>query len=80
MSKGGLRFLAAVLTTGILVTPFLGLDDLPRGLRQQIDAEQKAYAEARTTFQRARNEVDQDLRSDPALFRAHSMITVFPEK
>ena len=80
MNKGGLKFLAAVLTTGVLVVPFLGLDDLPRGLRQQIDAEQKAYTEARATFQRARSEVNRDLESDPVLFRAHSMNMVFPER
>lgn len=80
MSKGGLRFLATVLTTGILVVPFLGLDDLPRGLQRSIDAERKAYTEARATIQRARGSVEQDLRAEPALFRAHSMNTVFPER
>lgn len=80
MSTGGLKFLAAVLTTGIVVTPFLGLDDLPRGLRNQIDAERRAYTESRSAFQRARGDVNRDLQSDPALFRARSMVTVFPER
>ena len=64
MSKAGLKFLAAVLTTGIVVVPFLGLDDLPRGLQQQIDAERRTYAAARGEIQRARAEVESGIRAD----------------
>jgi len=80
MSKGGLRFLAAVLTTGIIVVPFLGLDNLPRGLRARMDAAQAAYSQSREDFAQARSEVERDLASDPELFQAHSMITAFPQR
>jgi hypothetical protein len=77
MGKRGLTFLAAVLTTGIVVVPFLGLDDLPRTLRSQIRSEREALSAARTQMQRAQQDVDGDLRAEPDLFRA---VNIFPER
>ena len=33
MNKGGLKFLAAILGTFLVIVPFMGLDGLPRDLR-----------------------------------------------
>jgi len=61
MDKRGLKFIAALLTTGILVVPFMGLDDLPRDLRGGIEAERVALADTRQRLQHARQEAGSDL-------------------
>ena len=41
MSKSSLRILAVLLTAGILVVLFAGLDGLPGAVKAQIAAERK---------------------------------------
>ena len=43
MSKQSLRFLAVLLTVGIVVVLFAGLDGLPRDIKTQIAAERKSF-------------------------------------
>ncbi len=50
MDKRGLSFVAALLTTGIIVVPFMGLDDLPRGVRTAIDSERASLAVVHRQF------------------------------
>lgn len=80
MSKGALKFLAAVLTTGIAVVPFMGLDDLPRGLRAGIDSERAAFAATGRQFDAQRREVTGDLAAEPELFRIRNMNAAFPAR
>ena len=47
MQRPFLKFAAAILGTGLVVVPFLGLDGLPRDLRRQIAAERTALARHR---------------------------------
>lgn len=56
MNQRGLKFLAALLTTGIIVVPFMGLDNLPGGVRHQIESERQALTAARQRFERARRD------------------------
>src|SRR6516164_5891750 len=65
MNRGFLKFAAAVLGTGLVVVPFLGLDGLPRDLRRQIKDERAAYTQAEQ-----RIEVAKDLQSEADLFRS----------
>src|SRR5437899_894018 len=68
MNKGGLKFLAAILGTFLVIVPFMGLDGLPRDLRKEISAERTAYAAAQGTFRAAQNEVLGELQSEHELF------------
>jgi len=70
MSKSSLRILAALLTVGILVVLFAGLDSLPGAVKARIAAERKAYTAAETQVQAAQAEVSRDLAGDNALFAA----------
>jgi len=70
MSKPTLRLLAVMLTVGIIVVIFAGLDGLPRDLRAQIGTERTALAAAQKQLSAARYEVDGDLQSESALFQS----------
>jgi hypothetical protein len=59
---------------------FAGFDNLPRSLRADIRAELQQIPQTEKQFQGARDEVNRDLASDPDLFRARSMNTVFPDR
>ncbi len=80
MSRRGLEFLAVFLTFLIVVVVFAGFDNLPRSLRADIQAELQQLPQTEKQFQSTRDEVNGDLSSDPDLFRARSMDTVFPER
>jgi hypothetical protein len=70
MQQGFLKFAAAVLGTGLVVVPFLGLDGLPRDLRRQIKDERAAYTQAEQRIKGAQDEVAKDLQSEADLFRS----------
>jgi hypothetical protein len=70
MQRGFLKFAAAVLGTGLLVVPFLGLDGLPRDVRRQIKDERTAFTQAERQIKNAQDEVAHDLASEPDLFRS----------
>src|SRR5262249_26789725 len=70
MQRGFLKFAAAVLGTGLVVVPFLGLDGLPRDLRRQIKDERTAYTQAERRIRNAQDEVTHDLAAEPDLFRS----------
>jgi hypothetical protein len=70
MQQPFLKFAAAILGTGLVVVPFLGLDGLPRDLRRQIDAERSALTESRREIGKAQDEVTHDLQAEPDLFRS----------
>jgi len=80
MSRRGLEFLAVFLSFLIVIVVFAGFDNLPRKLRADIVAEQQQLPQTEKQFQSARDEVTRALSSDPDLFRAHSMNTVFPDR
>ncbi|MFB3829216.1 MAG: hypothetical protein ACE15B_20785 [Bryobacteraceae bacterium] len=56
MHPRGLSFLAALLTTGIIAAPFMGLDDLPQGVRTAIDSERASLAAVHRQFDQTRQE------------------------
>src|SRR3954453_5008552 len=70
MERPFLKFAAAILGTGLVVVPFLGLDSLPRDLRQQISAERTALNDSRRQISKAQDEVTHDLQAEPDLFRS----------
>ncbi|MFN7996627.1 MAG: hypothetical protein U0Q18_23650 [Bryobacteraceae bacterium] len=80
MSRRGLEFLAVFLSFLIVIVLFAGFDNLPRKLRADIDTELQQLPQTEKQFQSMRDEVTNDLSSDPDLFRAHSMNTVFPDR
>jgi hypothetical protein len=69
MNRGFLKFAAAVLGTGLVVVPFLGLDGLPRDLRKQIAAERSAYTQTERRLKDAQDAVAHDLSAEPDLFK-----------
>jgi hypothetical protein len=78
MSRRGLEVLAVILTFLIVIVLFAGFDNLPRKVRADIAAEAKELPKAQQQFQTAQDQVTSDISSDPDLFRAHDMNTVFP--
>jgi hypothetical protein len=52
------------------VTPFLGLDSLPRDLRRQIAAERVALAQSQRDLRAAQDGVARDLQAEPDLFKS----------
>jgi hypothetical protein len=78
MSRSALKTLAFILTVLIVIVLFAGLDDLPRSVRAQIQGERTALAAAQKQVQAARDEVGQNLRSDPALFQAVASSRAWP--
>jgi hypothetical protein len=69
MSRSALKFSAVVLSLSIVAVLFAGLDNLPRGLRRQIDSERAALVSARAQVQAAEDQVNHSLQADAALFR-----------
>jgi len=69
MSRSGLKFLAVLLSTLIFFVLVSGLDNLPRSLRTQVDAERAALATAQKQVAAAKDEVSGDLRTETDLFR-----------
>jgi hypothetical protein len=69
MSRSGLKFLAVLLSVLIVAVLFAGLDDLPRGVRAQIEAERATLASARRDLDSTASAVAGDLSSEPDLFR-----------
>jgi len=80
MSRRGLEALAIILASLIVIVLFAGLDNLPRDLRAGITAEEQQLPQTKQQFLSAQTEVTGDLSSDPELFRAHDMDTVFPQR
>src|SRR3954470_24384875 len=70
MQRPFLKFAGAILGTGLIVVPFLGLDSLPRDLRRQIAAERTALTETKRQISKAQDEVTHDLQAEPDLFRS----------
>ena len=70
MSRGTLKFLAVLLSVLIVCVLVAGLDNLPRGVRAQIDSERAALKAAQTQVQAARADVARDLESEAALYAA----------
>jgi hypothetical protein len=64
----GLKFLAALIGTIMVVVPFAGLDSLPRDVRAQIAGERQALAGSGKKLQAAQQEVARDLEAEPELF------------
>jgi len=80
MSRRGLEVLAVIIAFLMVIVVFAGFDDLPRPLRADIKAEQQQLPQVQRQFQSIQDEVTQDLAGDPGLFRAHDMVTAFPER
>src|SRR3954470_9807177 len=70
MQRPFLKFAGAILGTGLVVVPFLGLDSLPRDVRRQIRAERTALTETKRQIAKAQDEVTHDLQAEPDLFRS----------
>src|ERR1035437_2032338 len=80
MSKSSLRILAVLLTAGILVVLFAGLDGLPSAVKAQIAAERKSFTAAELQLQSAQAEVSRNLASESALFRALPSAREYPDR
>ncbi len=80
MSKSSLRILAVLLTVGIVVVLFAGLDGLPRAVKAQIAAERKSFSAAQSQVQSAQAEVSRDLASESALFGALPSAREYPDR
>ncbi len=80
MSRRGLEYLAVFLVFLIVVVLFAGFDNLPRKLRADIAAEAQKVSQAGEQFHASRDAVMAALASDPDLFRARDMNTVFPDR
>ena len=80
MSRSSLKFLAAFLGVLIVVVWFAGLDNLPRGLRSQIDSERTALAAAQNDLRGAQDEVLRNLQTEADLFRAIPASEQWPEQ
>jgi hypothetical protein len=65
-----MKFAAALLGTGLVVVPFMGLDSLPRDVRKQIQTERSAMAQAQREVREAQAAVNQDLQAEADLFRS----------
>ena len=70
MQRPFLVFAAAILGTGLVVVPFLGLDGLPRDVKRQIAAERTALTQTERQVKNAQEEVTHDLQAEPDLFRS----------
>jgi hypothetical protein len=80
MSKSSLRILAVLLTVGIIVVLFAGLDGLPGAVKAQIAAERKSFAAAQTQVQSAQAEVSHNLATENALFSALPSAREYPDR
>src|ERR1039458_10245058 len=66
MSKSSLRILAVLLTVGIIVVLFAGLDSLPGAVKAQIAAEHKSFSAAESQVQAAAGGDAESVRQDAA--------------
>src|SRR5260370_18234425 len=80
MSKQSLRFLAVLLTVGIVVVLCAGLDGLPGDVKAQIAAERKSFTAAQSQLQSAQADVSRNLSSDADLFRALPSAREYPDR
>ncbi len=80
MNRSGLKFLAALLGVLAVIVPFLGLDNLPRDLRKQIDAERTTLASSQKQLQAAQDEVLGELGSESDLFRSVPASAGWPDQ
>lgn len=78
MSKSSLRILAVLLTLGIMVVLFAGLDGLPGEVKAQIAAERKAYAAAQSQVSGAQADVSRTLANESTLFGALPSAREYP--
>ena len=78
MTRSGLKFSAAALSLSMIVVLFAGLDNLPRGLRAQIDSERAALASARTQVQTAQDAVTRTVQADAPLFHSLPAVQQWP--
>src|SRR5262245_43408542 len=69
MKQGGLKFIAALIATMMVVIPFAGLDSLPRDLRKQIAVERTALSDTQNKVKGAQAEVTREIQEEPELFR-----------
>ena len=70
MSRGTLKFLAGFLGILIVCVLLAGFDNLPRGVRAEIDSERRAFTDAQKQLQGSQAEVNRDLAAEADLFRA----------
>jgi hypothetical protein len=80
MSKSSLRILAVLLTVGIILVIFAGLDSLPGAVKAQIAAERTLFTAAQSQVQSAQAEVSRDLATEDALFRALPSAREYPDR
>ncbi len=80
MSRRGLEVLAVILTFLIVIVLFAGFDNLPRKVRADIAQESQQLQQAAQQFQSTQDTVNRELASDPDLFRARDMSSVFPQR
>src|SRR5437867_3717825 len=80
MKQGGLKFLAALVGTVMVVLPFAGLASLPRAVRSQITAERNALSTAQSKLRNTQEKVTVALQSEPDLFRAIPASQRWPEQ
>jgi hypothetical protein len=72
--------LAALLTAGIVLVLFAGLDGLPGAVKAQIAAERKSFVEAQSQVQAAQAEVSRNLAGESALFGALPSAREYPDR
>ena len=70
MNRSGLKFLAVMLTVSLGVVLTAGLDNLPRNLRAQIDAERSALAATQQQVAQAKAGVAGELAAESELFHS----------
>src|ERR1017187_8230175 len=80
MSKSSLRILAVLLTVGIIVVLFAGLDSLPGAVKAHIAAEHKSFSAAESQVQAAQADVSRTLASESALFGALPSAREYPDR
>jgi hypothetical protein len=80
MTKSSLRVLAVLLTVGIIIVLFAGLDSLPGAVKTQIAAERKAFTAAQSQLQSAQAEVSRNLAGESDLFRALPSAREYPDR
>lgn len=80
MSRSALRFFAALLSALIVVVLFAGLDNLPRPVRAQIDAERAALAAAQKQAAGVKDEVAREVQDNADLFRTVTASRQWPDE
>ena len=80
MNRSTLRFFAVVIGILIVLVLFAGLDNLPRGLRAEIDSERAAVAAAQKQAIAANNEVTREVADNADLFRTVGASKQWPDQ